>query len=89
MFIFNKIVLKCQVPLLDNGFVQGTLVRFKGMIQDMLNPEYYSKIVPHINSQHNGTLNQVRKIVLKNIVCVYPKCDLIFSLKMKCRQMIL
>jgi hypothetical protein len=63
------------VPILfENEAALGTLVRFKGMIQDMLNPEYYSKTFSIINSATNETklcqgkyhstvINQVRVIV--------------------------
>lgn len=41
--------------LLENESAVGTLVRFKGMIQDMLNPEYYSKTFEVFNSVTNET----------------------------------
>lgn len=62
------------MPLFDNETAIGTLVRFKGMVQDMLNPEYYSKTFSIFNSVTNETkvcqgkyqnfmLNQVRIII--------------------------
>ncbi|XP_050431820.1 mini-chromosome maintenance complex-binding protein [Adelges cooleyi] len=45
-----------KVPfLLDRQAAVGTLVRFKGMIQDMLNPDYYSKTFSVVNSLTNET----------------------------------
>ncbi|XP_050528406.1 mini-chromosome maintenance complex-binding protein [Daktulosphaira vitifoliae] len=45
-----------KVPLLfDHQMPKGSLVRFKGMIQDMLNPEYYSKTFSISNSMTNET----------------------------------
>lgn len=60
--------------LFENEAALGTLVRFKGMIQDMLNPEYYSKTYSVINSTtnetklchgkyHNTVIPQVRTII--------------------------
>lgn len=75
--------MKCsQVPLFDNGVIPGTLVRFKGMIQDMLNPEYYHKNVLLNNSQYNNISEQVRIFLLINIIYFIKNCDFIFSLKM-------
>lgn len=53
------------MPLFNNENAVGTLVRFKGMIQDMLNPEYYSKNGPLFNSENSATVDQVRIIVFK------------------------
>ncbi|VVC32241.1 Mini-chromosome maintenance complex-binding protein [Cinara cedri] len=44
-----------KVPLFDHKTALGTLVRFKGMVQDMLNPEYYSKTFSVFNSVTNET----------------------------------
>lgn len=59
------------ILLRDNEPALGTLVRFKGMVQDMLNPEYYSKNFSIFNSEtdeskvsqekSNSVVNQVRK----------------------------
>lgn len=59
----------------------GTLVRFRAMIQDMLNPQYYSVSSRIYNSvteettiskgkYHSNVLNPVRIIILKeNCMC--------------------
>ncbi|KAL4090033.1 hypothetical protein QTP88_024940 [Uroleucon formosanum] len=51
-----------KVPLLfDDKIALGTFVRFKGMIQDMLNPEYYSSNFKIINSENDEfTLRQAK-----------------------------
>lgn len=57
--------------LFDHEGTLGTLVRFKGMVQDILNPEYYSKTFTIFNSvtnetkicqgkYHNSIINKVR-----------------------------
>lgn len=44
------------MPLLsDCEAALGTLVRFKAMIQDMLNPEYFAKTFTVFNSVTNET----------------------------------
>lgn len=45
------------MPLLSNNneTAFGTLVRFKAMIQDMLNPEFFAKNFTIINSVTNET----------------------------------
>lgn len=60
------------MPLLsDNETPVGTLVRFKGMIQDMLNPEYFAKDFKVTNlvtnetricqgKYHTAVINEVR-----------------------------
>lgn len=44
-----------EIPLLNNApvhtFRDGQLVRFKGMIQDMHNPEYYLQVYEVKNTQ--------------------------------------
>lgn len=50
-----------KVPLLlfDDKQALGTFVRFKGMIQDMLNPEYYCRNFKIVNSENDQfTLHQ-------------------------------
>ncbi|KAL5236097.1 hypothetical protein ACI65C_003507 [Semiaphis heraclei] len=43
-----------KVPFLfDENLALGTFVRFKGMIQDMLNPEYYSSNYKIVNSEND------------------------------------
>lgn len=50
-----------KVPLFDDKMALGTFVRFKGMIQDMLNPEYYSSSFKIINSENDEfTLHQAK-----------------------------
>lgn len=52
---------------------KGSLVRFKGMIQDMLNPEYYSKTFSVSNSATNETRVFQGKFhcSINNLVCIY------------------
>lgn len=53
------------MPLLFNHEpAPQTLVRFKGMIQDMLSPEYYNKNMSFMNSEHRPHINEVGITVL-------------------------
>lgn len=78
--------------LFDNEATLGTLVRFKGMIQDMLNPEYYSKTFSIFNSvtnetkichgkYHNSIINQVRIIILIKTFHLLINFNVFYSLK--------
>ncbi|KAK6635762.1 hypothetical protein RUM44_001016 [Polyplax serrata] len=46
---YDKIPLLNYVPL--RNFSDGALIRYRGMVQDMLNPEYYSPSYTVINTQ--------------------------------------
>jgi len=60
----------------------GTLVRFRGMVQDMLNPQYYNTSSKIYNSATGETtvfkgkyrsnvLNEVRMMIAKETFVVY------------------
>ncbi|XP_027852654.2 mini-chromosome maintenance complex-binding protein [Aphis gossypii] len=51
-----------KIPLLfDDKTTLGSLVRFKGMIQDMLNPEYYSSSFTIINAENEEVASRRAK----------------------------
>lgn len=50
-------ILHCQIPLLNVADTQylkeGSLVRFRGMVQDMYDPEYYYEKYEVVNVDTN------------------------------------
>ncbi|XP_025208008.1 mini-chromosome maintenance complex-binding protein [Melanaphis sacchari] len=76
-----------KVPLFDNKIALGSFVRFKGMIQDMLNPEYYSSSFKIINSENEELISRKAKYhgSTKNI---QPGEEVIFGDTLMERQII-
>uniref|UniRef100_A0A2S2P4D9 Mini-chromosome maintenance complex-binding protein n=1 Tax=Schizaphis graminum TaxID=13262 RepID=A0A2S2P4D9_SCHGA len=77
-----------KVPLLfDDKIALGSFVRFKGMIQDMLNPEYYSSSFTIINSE-NEELASCRAKYHSSTKNVQPGEEIVFGKTLMERQII-
>lgn len=56
-----------RIPFINyvslQNFADGALVRYRGMIQDMLNPEYYSPFYTVVNLQSNESYERSGKFI--------------------------
>ena len=57
----NYDCIPCINYLPLQSFGDGTLIRYRGMIQDMLNPEFYAPTYSILNTQDNKTYQRSGK----------------------------